>query len=114
MSGEGKRSDWPSLKPPRPSSTLLTEPLHSLRPRPCALGSAKARSRSGGRLFGSYAHGWHTQLFQELQVQWLDRWLKGESNGAETAAKVMLFVKGADRWRLEDDWPLPDAHATPL
>src|SRR5208337_4615936 len=22
MSGEGKRSDWPSLKPPRPSSTL--------------------------------------------------------------------------------------------
>src|SRR5271165_6816544 len=23
MSGEGKRSDWPSLKPPRPSSTLL-------------------------------------------------------------------------------------------
>jgi len=49
-----------------------------------------------------------------LQVQWLDRWLKGESNGAETAAKVMLFVKGADRWRLEDDWPLPDAHATRL
>ena len=24
MSGEGKRSDWPSLKPPRPSSTLLS------------------------------------------------------------------------------------------
>src|SRR5271165_6226082 len=23
MSGEGKRSDWPSLKPPRPSSALL-------------------------------------------------------------------------------------------
>jgi predicted acyl esterase len=65
-------------------------------------------------LFGSYAHGWHTQLFQELQVQWLDHWLKGESNGADTAARVMLFVKGANRWRLEDDWPLPDAHATRL
>lgn len=65
-------------------------------------------------LFGSYAHGWHTQLFQELQVQWLDRWLKGEANGADTASKVMLFVKGVDRWRLEDAWPLPDAHVTPL
>src|SRR5208283_1154805 len=29
MSGEGKRSDWPSLKPPRPSSTLL-RPLGNL------------------------------------------------------------------------------------
>ncbi len=25
MSGEGKRSDWPCLKPPRPSSTLLKD-----------------------------------------------------------------------------------------
>lgn len=64
--------------------------------------------------FGSYARGWHTQFFQELQVQWLDRWLKGEANGVDTAAKAMLSVKGADRRRLEDDWPLPDAHATRL
>jgi predicted acyl esterase len=64
--------------------------------------------------FGPYAHGWHIGLIQELQVQWLDRWLKDEANGADTGGRVMLYVKGANRWRKEADWPLPDAHQTRL
>ncbi len=64
--------------------------------------------------FGPYAHGWHIGLIQELQVQWLDRWLKDDANGADTGARVMLYVKGANRWRNESDWPLPDAHQTRL
>src|SRR5208283_2570571 len=50
MSGEGKRSDWPSLKPPRPSSTLLRHrgdhPLScSIEPAPPA--EVLARPLSG-------------------------------------------------------------------
>lgn len=67
------------------------------------------------RLFlGPYAHGWHTAFIQELQVQWLDHWLKGVANGAETAPRVILYVRGANRWRAEDDWPLADTHPTRL
>ncbi len=65
-------------------------------------------------LFGAYAHGWQIPLLQELQVQWLDHWLKDAANGADTAPRVVLFVKGANRWRYEADWPIPDAHPTRL
>jgi predicted acyl esterase len=62
------------------------------------------------RLFlGPYAHGWHTGYIQELQIQWLDRWLKDLPNGADTAPRVMLYIKGANRWRYENDWPIADA-----
>ena len=43
-----------------------------------------------------------------LQLRWFDRWLKGEPNGVEDEAPVLLFVMGVDRWREEADWPLPD------
>ena len=67
------------------------------------------------RLFlGPYGHGWHTAVIQELQIQWLDHWLKGVANGADTAPRVIIYVKGANRWRAEPDWPLADAHATRL
>lgn len=67
------------------------------------------------RLFiGPYAHGWQIPYIQELQIQWLDRWLKDRHNGADTSPRVMLYVKGANRWRYEADWPIPDAHATRL
>ena len=65
-------------------------------------------------LLGPYGHGWHTAVIQELQVQWLDHWLKGIDNGAETAPRVMVYIQGANRWRYEDDWPIADAHATTL
>ena len=67
------------------------------------------------RLFiGPYAHGWQIPYIGELQIQWLDRWLKDRHNGADTAPRVMLFIKGANRWRYEADWPIADAHATRL
>jgi predicted acyl esterase len=67
------------------------------------------------RLFlGPYAHGWHTEYFQELQIRWLDHWLKQLPNGAETDPKVVLYIKGANRWRTEADWPIADAHGVKL
>ena len=47
-----------------------------------------------------------------LHLRWYDRWVKGEQNGAENDAPVRLFVMGADYWRNELDWPLPDTEYT--
>ena len=65
-------------------------------------------------LFAPHAHGWQIDFLQELQVQWLDHWLKGIDNGVERAPKVILYVKGVDRWRYEPDWPIPDARPARL
>jgi uncharacterized protein len=65
-------------------------------------------------LFAPHAHGWQIDFLQELQVQWLDHWLKGADNGVEQAPKVILYVKGVDRWRYETDWPLPDTRPAML
>lgn len=60
------------------------------------------------------AHGWDGDVMQELQVQWLDHWLKGIDNGVDQAPRVLLYVKGVNRWRYEADWPPPDARPARL
>ncbi len=65
-------------------------------------------------LLAPHAHGWQIDFLQELQVQWLDHWLKGVDNGVAQAPRVILYVKGADRWRTESDWPIPDARTATL
>lgn len=65
-------------------------------------------------LLAPHAHGWQIDFLQELQVQWLDHWLKGIDNGVERAPRVILYVKGVDRWRTEADWPIPDARPATL
>ncbi len=49
----------------------------------------------------------------EMQLRWFDHWLKGIDNGAETDKPVRIFVLGANMWRDEDDWPLPDTQYRP-
>jgi putative CocE/NonD family hydrolase len=44
----------------------------------------------------------------DVQLMWLDRWLRGEQNGIDTEPSVQIFVQGPDQWRYEHDWPLPD------
>lgn len=44
-----------------------------------------------------------------IHLRWFDHWLKGIENGVEQEKPVHLFVMGADIWRSEEDWPLPDA-----
>jgi putative CocE/NonD family hydrolase len=43
-----------------------------------------------------------------VQLRWFDTWLKGAEHGIDDEPPVKLFVMGVDRWREEDDWPLPD------
>jgi uncharacterized protein len=44
----------------------------------------------------------------EMHLRWFDHWLKGIDNGVEREKPVRIFVMGADIWREEEDWPLPD------
>lgn len=59
------------------------------------------------RNFGLMAHDAVVDVTAE-QIRWFDHYLKGEANGVPTDKPVKIFVMGADHWREEDDWPLPD------
>ncbi|WP_081865932.1 CocE/NonD family hydrolase [Blastococcus sp. URHD0036] len=41
-------------------------------------------------------------------VAFYDRWLRGQTDALDGRAPVRIFVMGIDRWRDEQDWPLPD------
>ncbi|HMM74828.1 MAG TPA: CocE/NonD family hydrolase [Gammaproteobacteria bacterium] len=59
------------------------------------------------RNFGLMAHDAVADVTAE-QIRWFDHHLKGEANGVPHDKPVKIFVMGADAWREEDDWPLPD------
>ena len=42
-----------------------------------------------------------------LVIRWFDYWLKGEENGVDKDAPVRIFVMGDNKWRDEQNWPLP-------
>jgi len=44
--------------------------------------------------------------------RWFDHFLKGIDNGAEREKPVQVFVMGANKWHLGDDWPLPQTKWT--
>lgn len=64
------------------------------------------------REFGAAASGDALDL-SGLHLRWFDRWLKGADNGVDREPPVTLFVMGADRWRAEAEWPLPDTRYRP-
>jgi uncharacterized protein len=87
-------------------------------------GAATAKARDGQRLvIGPWIHGTYTPCppipaaqvdfgqsayldFPELEVRWLDHWLKGEDTGIAEEPPIRLFVMGANTWRGEHEWPL--------
>ena len=88
----------------RTQQHLLIGPwLHQPLPDPFA----------GSGYFGASASGaaidWHG-----MQLAWFDRWLRGEDNGVDSDPGVYIFVMGANEWRAEDSWPLPDAETMTL
>jgi putative CocE/NonD family hydrolase len=86
-------------------------------------GSEGARSLQR-LVIGPWAHGPLTGWFPERsygtlsgteasditgqQLRWFDHLLKGEDNGVREEMPVRIFVMGANAWREEPDWPLPD------
>jgi uncharacterized protein len=79
-------------------------------------------SSSGEAEFGPEA----ILSMENLTLVWMDRWLKGKSNGVENEKPVRIFVMGGGdghktpegrvfvggHWRSEDEWPLKRAVAT--
>jgi putative CocE/NonD family hydrolase len=52
-------------------------------------------------------------LPDELQLRWFDRLLKGDDNGVMDDPPIQIFVMGENRWRYENDWPLPGTEYRP-
>jgi len=48
----------------------------------------------------------------EVILAWYDYVLKGINNEFASSKPVKLFAMGANEWRQEDDWPLPNAKQT--
>jgi uncharacterized protein len=80
-------------------------------------------------LVGPWSHGYTGAIFPDhhygtaasgdmvdltgAQIRWFDYRLKGLDNGVARERPVRIFVMGIDRWRDEDDWPLPDTEYRP-
>ena len=43
---------------------------------------------------------------RELQLRWMDHYLKGIDNGVDAEAPLDIFVIGDNTWRKEREWPL--------
>ena len=50
--------------------------------------------------------------FYETVDQWFRHWLKGEDSGVPELPRAQIFVMGANRWRHEDQWPIPKTKYT--
>jgi putative CocE/NonD family hydrolase len=43
-----------------------------------------------------------------LHLRWYDHWLRDADNGVDSEPPVRIFVMGDRRWRVADEWPLPE------
>lgn len=49
---------------------------------------------------------------ETYELRWFDYWLKGLPNNIMNEPKVKLFILGENKWRVEEEWPLPDTTYT--
>ncbi|GHO63636.1 X-Pro dipeptidyl-peptidase [Ktedonobacter sp. SOSP1-52] len=106
---------------------FLTEDLAYYRNMKQRAGNALARQQQhlviGPWSHGNFQSGFPERHFGEasaakemlttMQIRWYDHWLKGIDNGIEQEKPVRLFVMGANVWREEEAWPLPDTQYRP-
>jgi predicted acyl esterase len=52
------------------------------------------------------------RAFHGEMLAWYDHWLKGIDTGVMDEPPVKVYVTGANRWRLAQDWPLPETQWT--
>ncbi|MGA9042694.1 MAG: CocE/NonD family hydrolase [Terriglobales bacterium] len=67
----------------------------------------------GGRKVGDVDFGPAAELQdKDITLDWYDYLFKGVQNEFAKEKAVHLFVMGANEWREEDDWPVPQARST--
>jgi uncharacterized protein len=49
---------------------------------------------------------YNSPQMQLLMLRWYDHWLKGNDTGVMEEPPVSLFIRGADVYRLENEWPM--------
>ncbi|MBK9167090.1 MAG: CocE/NonD family hydrolase [Bryobacterales bacterium] len=88
-------------------------------------GSEKARKESRmivgpwghgpSRKFGDIDFGEDAMVDMfERELRWHDHYLKGVDNGIDREPPVRIFYMGANKWRDEQDWPIPGTQFTPF
>jgi uncharacterized protein len=67
----------------------------------------------GGRKVGDVDFGPAAELQdKDITLEWYDYLFKGVQNQFAKDKPVNIFVMGANEWRQEDDWPVPQARNT--
>ncbi len=67
----------------------------------------------GGRKVGDVDFGPAAELQdKDITLEWYDFLFKGVQNRFAKDKPVNIFVMGANEWRQEDDWPVPQARKT--
>ena len=51
---------------------------------------------------------------RNMQLEWMDHWLKGREVGLVSRPPVRIFVMGINEWREEREWPLARTRLTPF
>ncbi len=59
---------------------------------------------------GTFSRPWVS--YHDEAIRWYDHWLKGKDTGMMDEPPVRLFVRGINRWRFENEWPLSRAVPT--
>jgi putative CocE/NonD family hydrolase len=73
---------------------------------PWVHGTANVKTRKAGeRDFGPAAG----LDYDKLVLDWMDRYVKGDTTVRPLPKPVRVFVMGSNRWRDADRWPLPNA-----
>lgn len=73
-------------------------------------------SQIGERKFGQHAsQEWidYKEDLTNLHLRWFDYWLKGKETNIMQEKPVKIFVMGTNKWREEDQWPLPQTTYIP-
>ena len=52
--------------------------------------------------------------FHREMLKWFDHWLRGIDTGIMEEPPVKYWVMGENRWRMADNWPLPETRWTKL
>jgi uncharacterized protein len=87
-------------------------------------GTEKAR-RESKMIIGAWGHGPSQKYgdvdfgptanrnFFDRQLRWYDHYLKGADNGIDREPPIEIFYMGTNKWKHEQDWPIPGTKFTP-
>lgn len=53
-----------------------------------------------------------TMNYQQLQIDWYNKWLKNEENNVTNRPFLTYYVMGENKWRYSDQWPLKNTQYT--